>query len=142
MADNTALSLWARLLLAGIPPRRLRFDYMQIRLSFGALVGAFLLAGAMPALAAADGLAIAQANNCMACHQVDQKRVGPPLRSVAKRFAGQDGALDYLAGSIRNGGRGRWGAVPMPAQPQVSPETARAIAAWILSLADGQPPKP
>ena len=55
---------------------------------------------------------------------------------IAQRFAGQAGADDYLANAIRHGGRGRWGAVPMPAQPQVSPEQAKAIAAWILSLAD------
>ncbi len=80
------------------------------------------------------GVDLAQANNCLACHQVDRKRVGPAFELIAQRFAGQDGAADYLANSIRQGGRGRWGAVPMPAQPQVSPADAQAIAAWILSL--------
>ena len=48
---------------------------------------------------------------------------------------GQPGAADYLAQSIRNGGKGRWGAVPMPAQPQVSAQQAHELAEWILSLA-------
>ena len=82
------------------------------------------------------GLSLAQSKNCMACHQVDRKVVGPPLAVVAARVAGQEGAQDYLAQSIRNGGRGRWGPVPMPAQPQVSPADAQLLAAWILSLAD------
>ena len=43
--------------------------------------------------------------------------------------------VDYLAGKIRGGGRGAWGAVPMPAQTQVSAEDARQLAEWILSLA-------
>ncbi|MGB3290834.1 MAG: c-type cytochrome [Burkholderiaceae bacterium] len=83
------------------------------------------------------GVDLAKARNCLACHQVDSKRVGPSFKLVAERFAGQAGADEYLAGAIRNGGRGRWGAVPMPAQPQVSPADAKLLAAWILSLADG-----
>lgn len=75
----------------------------------------------------------------MACHQVDVKRVGPPLISVAERYAGQgDAMVDYLAGKIRSGGRGAWGVVPMPAQTQVSPEDARLLAQWILSLASAK----
>ncbi|MBB5216080.1 c-type cytochrome [Parapusillimonas granuli] len=82
------------------------------------------------------GLALAQASNCMACHQVDKKRVGPSFEVIAERFAGQEAAVPYLANAIIRGGRGRWGAVPMPAQPQVSPANAQLLAAWILSLAD------
>lgn len=92
----------------------------------------------LPAFVAAQGtgMDLAQSSNCLACHQVDRKRVGPAFTLVAQRFANQEGALDYLANTIRQGGRGRWGAVPMPAQPQVSPADARVIAAWILSLAN------
>lgn len=85
------------------------------------------------------GLAAVQAAHCMACHEVRSMRVGPPFEAIAKRFAGQAGAEEYLAHTIRSGGRGRWGAVPMPAQPQVSPEQAAVIARWILSLAGGDP---
>jgi len=88
------------------------------------------------AAAQTAGLSLAQSKNCMSCHRVDQKVVGPSMTLIAERFAGQEGAQDYLAQAIRNGGRGRWGPVPMPAQPQVSPADARLIAAWILSLAD------
>jgi len=88
----------------------------------------------------ADGLALAQRKACMACHQVDSKRVGPPLRSVAERYAGQgDAMVQYLAGKIRSGGRGVWGAVPMPAQSQVSEDEARQLAQWILSLPPCKP---
>ncbi|HEY9279707.1 MAG TPA: c-type cytochrome [Eoetvoesiella sp.] len=87
------------------------------------------------------GIDLAKSNNCLACHQVDKKRVGPSFTLVAQRFAEQDGALEYLANTIRHGGRGRWGAVPMPAQPQVSPANAQLIAAWILSLADKNLPE-
>ncbi|AHV94318.1 cytochrome c-552 [Bordetella holmesii 30539] len=76
----------------------------------------------------------------MACHQVDSKRVGPPLNSVAERYAGHPEAIDYLANKIRMGGRGAWGAVPMPAQSHVSPEEARQLAQWVLSLTPAKKP--
>lgn len=90
----------------------------------------------------AAGLALAERSACMACHQVDAKRVGPPLRSVGERYAAAgegDAMVQYLAGKIRSGGRGVWGAVPMPAQSQVSEEDARALAKWVLSLAPARP---
>lgn len=71
---------------------------------------------------------------CLGCHQVDAQRVGPPFRAIAERYAGHDGAVEYLTQSIRNGGRLRWGKLPMAAQPHVSPDEARQIAQWILEL--------
>jgi cytochrome c len=71
---------------------------------------------------------------CLACHQVDTRRVGPPLRSVAERYAGQPQAMDYLVNKILHGSRGDWGAVPMPAQSQLSQAQAQELVKWILSL--------
>lgn len=101
---------------------------------------ALLLAmfGVSSAKAQAVGLGLAQANSCVACHTVEKKRVGPAFKAIAERFADQPGAQDYLAQSIRKGGGNRWGAIPMPAQPQVTEENAQALAAWILSLADNK----
>jgi cytochrome c len=99
---------------------------------------ASVLAGFLAPCAFADtsaGLKLAQDNKCLACHQVDSRRVGPPFKAVAQRFAGQEGAASYLAGVIRNGSRGQWGAIPMPAQTHVDPAQATALAQWILSLA-------
>lgn len=86
----------------------------------------------------AAGLALAQRQACMACHQVDSKRVGPPLRSIGERYAAAgdgDAMVSYLAEKIRSGGSGAWGAVPMPAQRQVSEEDALKLSEWVLSLA-------
>ena len=95
-----------------------------------------VLAGLCCGPAWAQGIELERvtANNCFSCHQVDAKRVGPAFRLIAERFAGNDGARDYLAHAIRSGGRGRWGAIPMPAQPQVSERDANLIAEWILAL--------
>ena len=84
-------------------------------------------------------LGLAQASNCMSCHRVDRKVVGPAFSAIAERFAGNAEAADYLAQSIINGSRGRWGPVPMPRQAHVSPKDARALAQWILSLNEAEP---
>jgi len=98
---------------------------------------AMLVLGPMAAGAASAetvGLGLAQASNCMSCHRVDRKVVGPAFSAIAERFAGNPEAADYLAQSILDGSRGRWGPVPMPRQAHVSPKDARALAQWILSL--------
>ena len=88
------------------------------------------LASAAPAFAQAD---VAQKKNCMACHAVDKKVVGPAFKDVAAKYAGQAEAVDKLAVKIVKGSTGTWGAIPMPANPQVSEAEAKQLAAWILS---------
>ncbi len=82
-----------------------------------------------PALA---NLALAQKNACVACHAVDKKLLGPAYQEVAKKYAGQKDAENTLAESIRKGGTGKWGQIPMPAQPNLSEADAKALARWIL----------
>jgi cytochrome c len=81
-----------------------------------------------------SGPDLARANQCLACHQIDSKRVGPPFQAIAQRFGDQAVAGDYLARVIRQGSSGQWGAIPMPAQNQVSAFDAQRLAEWILSL--------
>ena len=77
---------------------------------------------------------LAKTKNCMACHAVDKKLVGPSYQDVAKKYASQDGAADRLAAKIRKGGSGVWGQIPMPANPQVTDSEARTLARWILTI--------
>jgi cytochrome c len=76
-------------------------------------------------------LALAQKNACMACHAVDKKVVGPSYKDVAAKYKGKMKA-DALAKSIKAGGSGKWGPVPMPAQTALSDADAKTLAAWIL----------
>jgi cytochrome c len=94
---------------------------------------ALLASVALAAPALADQ-ALATAKNCMACHAVDKKLVGPAYKEVAAKYAGQKDAADKLAVKIQKGGAGVWGPVPMPANPQVSEAEAKKLAAWVLSL--------
>ena len=92
---------------------------------------AFGASVAPPAFANAD---MAQKKNCMACHATDKKVIGPAYKDVAAKYAGQKDAADKLAQKILKGGSGVWGAVPMPANPQVSDAEAKTLAAWVLSI--------
>lgn len=97
-----------------------------------AIVAAALTA-ALAAPAQADE-ALATAKNCMSCHKVDKKLVGPSYKEVAAKYAGQAGAVDKIASKIMKGGSGVFGAVPMPANTQVNDAEAKKLAAWVLSL--------
>ncbi len=85
---------------------------------------------AAPALA---DLALATSKNCMSCHAVDRKVLGPSFKDIAAKYKDTKGAADLLATKIMKGGAGVWGPVPMPANNQVSEADAKKLAAWVLS---------
>ena len=78
--------------------------------------------------------ALAKSKNCMACHAIDKKVVGPAYKDVAKKFAGQKDAVDVLSNAILKGSKGVWGPVPMPPNAQVSEAEAKTLATWVMSL--------
>lgn len=94
------------------------------------IAAVLLAAGSAPAWANQE---LAQKNACLACHAVDKKMVGPAYQEIAKKYGGQKGAEEMLARSIKAGGSGKWGPVPMPAQPALSDADARTLAGWILA---------
>lgn len=96
-----------------------------------ALLFALATVATAPAFANAD---LAQKKNCMACHAIDKKVVGPGYKEVAAKYAGQKDAVDKLAQKIIKGGAGVWGPVPMPANAQVSEAEAKQLVQWIMTL--------
>lgn len=76
---------------------------------------------------------LAQKNACMACHAADKKVIGPAYQDVAKKYGDQKDAEAALAKSIKAGGSGKWGPVPMPAQAALSEADAKILAAWVLA---------
>lgn len=91
---------------------------------------ALALGAAAPAMA---DLALAKSKNCMACHAVDKKLVGPSFKDVAAKYGSQKDATEKLAAKIVKGGSGVWGPVPMPANAAVSEADARKLADWVLA---------
>jgi cytochrome c len=95
------------------------------------ILAAGVVAAPMPALASPE---LANAKNCGACHAVDKKRIGPSYQAIAEKYANDRNAGPKLARKVREGGVGVWGQIPMPANPQVSPDEAAALTQWILSV--------
>lgn len=77
--------------------------------------------------------ALATSKNCMACHAVDKKLVGPSFKDIAKKYAADKSAEAKMADKIVKGGSGAWGPIPMPANPQVNEAEAKKLAAWVLA---------
>jgi cytochrome c len=96
-----------------------------------ALAAVVLLCAAVGAAASPE---LARQRNCMNCHALERKLVGPSFRDVAARYAGQPDAAPRLARKIVQGGAGAWGPVAMAANPQVSAVEANKLAAWVLSV--------
>jgi cytochrome c len=82
---------------------------------------------------AANAMQLAQKYNCLACHAVDKKLVGPAYKDVAKKYASDKSAPEKLERKVKNGGSGVWGAIPMP--PNNVPDAdIRTLVHWVLSL--------
>lgn len=96
---------------------------------------AALLASAIvaPALSSANE-ELARNKNCLACHKVDAKLVGPAFQEISAKYKGDAAAVDSLATKVKQGGVGVWGQIPMPPNPLVSDEEAKTLVEWILSL--------
>ena len=96
----------------------------------------FLMVGLMATVFGASAMAnadLAKAKNCMTCHAVDKKVVGPAFKDVAAKYARQKDAEDKLVTKVMKGGSGSWGAVPMPANTQASEAEAHTLVKWVLS---------
>jgi len=92
-----------------------------------------LLAAACVTVPAYASKELAQKSACLGCHAVDRKMVGPSFQDVAKKYHGQKDAEAALADSIKKGGAGKWGPVPMPPQAALSDADARTLAGWVLA---------
>ncbi len=92
---------------------------------------AMALSVAAPAMA---DEALAKSKNCMACHSIDKKLVGPSYKDVAKKYAGQKDAEATLVTHVMKGSKGVWGPVPMPANANVNEAEAKQLVTWVMSL--------
>ena len=104
---------------------------VSLAISMAALAG---VCASTPALASPE---LAQKKNCMSCHTVQKKVVGPAFKDIAAKYAGQKDAVDKLTQKVLKGGSGAWGAVFMPAMkdanPPVSEAEARQLVTWIMT---------
>jgi len=87
-----------------------------------------------PATDYEKGLELLAQNDCLSCHQVEQKSIGPSYRDIALKYVSTAENLQLLASKIRKGGSGVWGTIPMTPHPQLSEEEAQTLVRYIFSL--------
>ncbi len=80
------------------------------------------------------GLALIAGSDCLTCHKVAEKSIGPAYQDVAAKYENTDDNIEMLAGKIIKGGSGNWGAIPMTAHANLSQEDAEAMVKYILLL--------
>lgn len=109
-----------------------------MKIHYTLLLAGICLTGAQAANASVDmaqGAALAKAHNCMACHTVANKLVGPAYQEVAKKYKGDKDAVEKLSHKVKVGGAGVWGPIPMPANgPKVNDADIKTLVEWVLAL--------
>ncbi|NWG30120.1 MAG: c-type cytochrome [Rhodocyclaceae bacterium] len=97
------------------------------------VAAALIAAGVMVSAPAMANLELAKKSNCMSCHMVDKKLVGPAYQDVAKKYAGDKDAVKKLTEKVKKGGKGVWGEVPMPPNSAVKDADIETLVKWILA---------
>ena len=94
----------------------------------------FLVAAALSCTAyAATPEELATASGCMNCQSAQEKKVGPAFKSIAEKYKGQADAVSTLTQTVRNGGRGNWGRIPMPPHSSLAENDIKQIVTWVLT---------
>ena len=96
--------------------------------------GVLVAASAVIAVPAQADEALAKKHNCLACHQVDKKAVGPAYKEIARKYKGQAGADAMLAEKVKKGGSGVFGPIPMPPNAAVPDADVKKLVDWILKM--------
>ncbi len=95
------------------------------------VLAAAAVAAVFAAPAQADE-ALAKKHQCLACHQLDKKSVGPSYKDIAKKYKGQADAVAKLSEKVKKGGSGVWGPIPMAPNPAVPDADIRKLVEWVL----------
>ena len=77
---------------------------------------------------------LAKKNNCLACHKVEGKLVGPAYKDIAAKYKGDKTAEAKLIDKVKKGGTGVWGPIPMPPNAAVKDEDIKTLVKWVLTL--------
>lgn len=80
----------------------------------------------------AEGQSLIEGSDCLGCHKLDEKMIGPSYKEVAQKYENTPENIEMLAEKILKGSSGVWGDVPMPSHG-FSKENAKLMAQYILS---------
>lgn len=86
----------------------------------------------------AQGKALFLKSDCLTCHKLDVKVVGPAYYDVVKKYPATEANYEMLANKVISGGSGVWGQVAMAPHPTLTHDDAKKIVEYILSLKPGK----
>lgn len=89
---------------------------------------------AIASVGSAKGEKLISGSDCLTCHKVDAKLVGPAYNDVANKYAATDANIEMLASKVIKGGSGSWGEIPMAPHPATSTDDAKEMIKYVLSL--------
>jgi len=92
-----------------------------------------MMASAAQAEDSAEIKELLQASGCLSCHSITEKIVGPAFKDVVAKYSSDPDAVGTLTQSIKNGSRGKWGRMAMPAHSSLSSDDLKALAAWVMA---------
>ena len=81
-----------------------------------------------------EGKQLLAKNDCLTCHKLDVKVVGPAYMDVAKKYPATEANYALLTKKVIAGGSGVWGTVPMSPHPSVPPADVKKMVEYVLSL--------
>lgn len=79
-----------------------------------------------------EGKSLVEGTDCLSCHKIDAKLVGPAYQDIAAKYSDAD--IDHLAQKVIDGGKGNWGDIPMTPHAGLSKDNAKLMVKYILSL--------
>ena len=80
-----------------------------------------------------DGQELLKGKDCVGCHKLDAKAVGPSYKQIAEKYKGDANAKEALVKKVKTGGAGNWGQIPMPPHPKLEEEEIGKIIDWVLT---------
>ncbi len=104
-----------------------------MKLTLSTLLATCALAlASLPAMAD-TGADLTKKNNCMSCHGVDKKIIGPAFKDVAKKYKGNADAVALLSKKVKDGGSGVWGPIPMSPNKSISDADIKTMVEYVLA---------
>lgn len=73
-------------------------------------------------------------SDCLTCHKVDTKLVGPAYQDVAAKYTADAATVSMLADKVIKGGQGVWGQIPMTPHPLLQKPDVELMVKYVLSL--------
>ena len=81
-----------------------------------------------------QGKELVAKSDCLSCHKLDVKLIGPAYKDVAAKYKPTEANYDLLTKKVISGGSGVWGQVAMAPHPSIPPADVKKMVEYVLSI--------